>query len=349
MRRLIIAGVVAAVLVAATGCSGSDAPAGPTSYLAVGASKVAFIQWRATSGGHLHGMIREGRIGGSGSAQVLSLTSAPFTGTMTHNSVKLIFAVPYFLRANAHGTLNGSVLTIALPQSDGTIRQAKLSQSDKAGYDHAIVALRTRIRHASVVAAKQQAARRGQTAHAQTEQSTQSSLNALYEESSISRGGKLAGAVARLADDIGVARSHLAKEKQDSSGDNKYCGAAFTVTGDAQKVDGALLNAQGAVLALVPAITAVRRDVAVTKAYLRHLSKSGLPAPSHASNVISSANSSVKQVIVTANSDIGKINAIDARAWAFADHMATRKCSGARSGASPQPIPPIGQAGGNQR
>jgi len=349
MKRLIIAGVVTTMLLAAAGCSGSDSPAGPASYLAVGASKVAFIQWRTASRGHLHGMVTEGRIGGSGSAQALSVVSAPFTGTMAHNSVNLVFGVPYFLRAHAHGTLNGSVLTIALPQSDGTIRQVKFSQSDKAGYDHAIVALRTRIRHASVVAARQEAARGGPTAHAHTEQSTQSSLDALYEESSISRGGKLAGGVARLADDILAARSHLAKEKQDVSGDNKYCGAAFTVTGDAQKVDGALLSAQGAVLGLTPNITAVRRDVAVARAYLRHLSKSGLPAPSRASNVISSANSSVKQVIVTANSDIAKINAIDARAWALADNMATRKCSGARSGSSPRPIPPIGQAGGNQQ
>lgn len=240
MKRLIIPGVVTAVLLAATGCSGSDAPAGPASYLAVGRSDVAFIQWHATSGRHLQGIITEGRIGGSGSAQALSVTSAPFTGTTRRNAVTLTFAVPYFLRTHAHGTLSGSALTIALPQSDGTIKQAKFSQSDKAGYNHAIAALRAKIRHASVVAAKQQADRRRQTAHAQAEQSTQSALNALYTESSIAHGGKLAAVLARLADNIPVARSHLAKEKQDASGDNKYCGAAFTVTGDAQKVDGAL-------------------------------------------------------------------------------------------------------------
>jgi hypothetical protein len=349
MKRVRIAGVAATMLLAVTGCSGSDVSTGPASYLAVSGSKVAFVQWRTTSGAHLHGMISEGRIGGSGSAQALSVISAPFTGTMARNSVNLVFAVPYFLRAHAHGTLNGSVLTIALPQSDGTIRQVKFSQSDKAGYDRVIAALRTKVRRASVVAARQQADRRRQTAHAQAEQSTQTSLNALYSESSIAHGGKLAGGVARLADDIRAARSHLEKEKQDASGDNKYCGAAFTVTGDAQKVDGALLNAQGAILALTPDITAVRRDVAVTNAYLRHLSKSGLPAPSHASAVVASANSSIKQVIVAANSDIGTINAIDARAWALADNMATGKCSGARSGSSPHAIPPIGQAGGNQR
>jgi hypothetical protein len=349
MKHLIIAGTAAAMLVAATGCGGSDAPRGPASYLAVSGSKVAFIQWRAASDGHLHGMITEGGVGGSGSAQKLSVTSAPFTGAMTGNSVKLTFPVLYFLRAHAHGTLNGSALTMAVPQSDGAVRQTKFSQSDKADYDRAIAALRTRIRHATVAAAKQQASGRRQSAHAQAEHSTQSSLNALYKESSLAVGGRLANGLARLAHDIEAARAHLAREKQDASGDNKYCSAAFTVTGDAEAVGGALQKAQGNVLALMPDITAVRHDVAATTAYLRHLSKAGLPAPSRASNVIASANSSLKRAIVTANAYIDQINAIDARARTLADNMATRSCSGARSGSSPLPIPPIGQTGSSQR
>lgn len=350
MKHLMIVGTVAATtLLAAAGCGGSNVSPGPASYLAVSGSKVDFIQWRPTPGGHLDGVMTEGSAGGSGSAQTLSVTSAPFTGTATGKSVKLTFTVPYFLRPQAHGTLNGSVLTMTVPQSDGTVRQVKFRQSDRGAYDHAIAALRTKIRRATVVAAHQQASRRGQPAHAQAERSTQSSLNALYKESSLALGGKLSNGLARLADGIKTARSHLAKEEQDASGDNKYCSAAFTVTGDAQAVDGALQNAQGAVLSLMADITTVRRDIAITTAYLRHLSRSGLPAPSHASNVIASANSSVKQAIVTANSYIDQVNAIDARARTLAGTMATRACSGARSGASPHPIPPIGQGGGNHR
>lgn len=342
MKHLIIAGAVAAMLLAATGCGGSDVSPGPASYLAVSGSKVAFIQWRRASDGHLHGTIHEGDVGGTGSAQTLSVTRTLFTGTMTGRSVRLTFPSLYFLREHAHGTLDGSVLTMAVPQSDGTVDQVKFSQSDKGGYDHAIAVLRTKIRRAAVVAAKQQASRRGQAAHAQAEQTTQSSLNALDRESSLTLGGKLSSGVTRLAHNIRAARAHLAREKQDASSDNKYCAAALTVSGDAEAVNGALQNAQGTVLALMPDITSVRHDVAITTAHLRHLSKSGLPAPSRASNVIASANSSLKQAIVTANSYITQINAIDARARALADNMATRACSGARSGASPHPIPPIG-------
>lgn len=348
MKHLMIAGTVAAMLLTAVGCGGPDVSRGPAGYLAASSSKVAFIQWRTASQGRRYGMITEGSIGGSGSAQALSVSSVPFTGTMTGNSVRLTFAALYFLRAHAHGTLKGGALALAVPQPDGTVGQVRFRQAGQADYDRAIAALRAKVRRATVLAARQQASRRQQPAHAQAEQGTQSSLNALYRESSLAAGGRLAASVARLTHDIQAERSHLAKEKQDASGDNKYCGAAFTVTGDAQAVDGAVQGAQGAVLSLMAGVTVIRRDLAMTTAYLRHLSKSGLPAPSQASNVIANANSSLRQAIVTANSYIDQVNAIDARARTLADNMATRKCSGARSGSSPHHIPPIAPSGGRR-
>lgn len=339
MKHPIIAGAVATMLLAATGCSGSDVSKGPASYLAVSASKVAFIQWRTTSRGHVQGMITESSVGGSGPAQTLSVSSAPFSGTMTGNSVRLTFAMMYFLRAHAHGTIKGSALTMAVPRSDGTVERVRFRQADRAEYSRAIAALRTKVRRAALQAANQQTSQRGQPAHAQAEQSAQRTLNALYKESSIALGGRLASALARLADDVRAGRSHLATEMADASGDNKYCGAAFKVTGDAQTVDGALQNAEGAVLALMPDMLAVRRDAATATAYLRHLDRSGLPAPSLAPNVISNAGASLTQAIITANSYIREINAIDARAHAFAVRVATGRCSGARSGSSVHSIP----------
>lgn len=346
MKRPTIAGAAAAVLLAVAGCGGGpDVSPGPAGYLASGSSKVAFIQWHTASHRLLYGRITEGSVGGSGPAQALSVSSAPFTGTTTGNSVRLTFGELYFFRTHAHGTLKSGELTMAVPRPDGTVGQVRFSQASKADFDRAIAALRAKVRRANVLAARQQASRRRQSAHAQAEQSAQSSLNALYRESSIALGGRLAAGVARLADGIKAARLHLATEEQHASGDNKYCGAAFTVAGDAQTVDGALQNAQGAVLSLVADITIIRRDVAMATAYLRHLSRSGLPAPSQASNVIANANASAKHAIVTANSYIDQINAIDLRARTLADKMATRKCSSARSGSAQRPIPHIGQAG----
>jgi hypothetical protein len=345
MKHLLIAGMVAGVLLAAAGCGQPAAPQGPASYLAVSGSKVAFIQWRTASRRDLHGTITEGGVGGSGPAQALSLSSAPFTGSLGGHSVRLAFGSLYFLRTHAHGTLGGSALTMTVPQSDGTVKLVTFRRASQADYGRAIASLRTRIRHATSLAARQQASQDG-SSHAQAEQSTQRTLNALYSDSSIALGSKLADGVSRLAVTTGVAQAHLAKEKADAAGDDKYCVHAFKATGDALTIGGVQQNAQGAVSYLMPEITAIRQGVAAATAGLRHLSKAGLPPPSLASNVIADARASIRQVIVTANSYISQVNTIESRARSLADSAASGKCSGARSGSSSHPIPPIGGASG---
>jgi len=339
MKHRIIAGVAAAMLVAAAGCSESGVPTGAASYLTASNSKVAYIHWRSAPNGHVHGMITEGGIGGIAPAQKVSITSERFTGTRRGKSVTLTFASLYFLHNRAHGTLSGSVLTMWVPQSDGKIRQMKFTQSDKAGYDRAIATLHSRVRHGNLLAAKQQAKQRRRPAYAQAERSSQSALSKLYIASSLASGGMLADGLARFADDIHAARAHLAAEKKDALRINKYCGAAFTVAGDAKAVDGALQSVQGDALSLMSDITTIRREVVTTNAFLRHFRKAGFTVPKSASNVIVRANVSLKQAIARANFYIDQVNAIDARGRSIANKMATRSCSGAQNGSVLRPIP----------
>jgi hypothetical protein len=341
MKNLLIACAAAAMLLAAAGCGSPKPAAGPASFLADSKSQVVLIQWRPTSGGRLHGTITESSLGGSGSAQTLSASGTPFTGTVSGTSVKLTFPSMYFLHANAHGTLSGSVLTMAVPQPDGAIASMKLTRSDKASYDRAVSRLRGRIRHANLLAANQQAGQRQHPMHAVAEKSTQNTLVALYRDSSLAPGGILASGVTRLQHHIAVAQSRLATEKTDAFGSDKYCAAADTATGDARGVDGALQAVQGDVLSVMPDVSAVRHYVASAIAQLRHLSRTGLPAPDQASNVIANAKVSLDHAIAAANSYIKQMNVIDTQAHSVANNLATRKCSGAQSGVLVHPIPPI--------
>jgi hypothetical protein len=341
MKHLIIAGTAAATLLATVSCGGSassERSGGPSSYLTVSNSKVAFIQWRATSNGHLHGTITESNSGGSAPAETLSVSSAPFIGTVSGSSVTLTFAVLYFLQTSARGTLSGSTLTLGVPQSDGIIHQATFSQSDEASYNRAVAKLRSTIRHANLLVAGQQGQQPEQSAKGQAEQSTQAALSALYKSSSLEFNGPLARSETRLDKDIQTARSDLTTEKKDVSGSKSYCVAAFRVAGAAQKVDGDVHTVQGAVQTMIPDVLTVRNDVAAANAHLRHLGKVGLPPPSSASSVIASAEVNLSHAIAKANSYIDQINAIDAQAHSIASNLATRKCSGAQSGSSTRPI-----------
>jgi hypothetical protein len=344
MKRLIIAGTAAATLLAAAGCAssrssggsgGSGRPGDPASYLAVSDSKVAFIQWRATSKGRMQGTITEGNVGASAPAETLSVSSVPFTGTRSGSSVTLTFAGLYFLQTQAQGRLSGSTLTVQVPQSDGTTKQAKFSQSDEGSYNRAIAKLRNRVRQANEVAAQQQPAT-GQAA-----QGAQSALGALYKDSSLQAGGRLTGGLARFDHTIHIAQSDLATEKQDSSGSDRYCVAADRAAGDAQTVDGGLLAMQGDAAAMMADVAIIQADIAAASAHLRHLSKAGMAAPSSAYDVIANAKVSLAQAIAKANSYIDQMNAIDIQAHSIADDMATRACSGAKSGAIARPLPHI--------
>jgi hypothetical protein len=341
MKRLIIAGTAAAALLATAGCAGSRSsggpggsgrPGDPASYLAVSTSKVAFIQWRATSRGRLQGTITEGNVGASALAETLSVSSAPFTGTRSGSSVTLTFEGSYFLQTRAQGRLSGSTLTVQVPQSDGTIRQARFSQSDEASYNRAIAKLRSTIRRDNLVAAGDRPA---------NAQAAQHALSVLYEDSSLASGGRLADGLARFAHSTQTAQADLVAEKQEAAGSNGYCVAAFRAAGKAQTVDGDLLAVQGDVQTMVPDISIVRSDIATADAHLRHLNKAGLGVPSSAYVVIANAKVSLTQAIAKANSYIDQMNAIDAEAHSIANHMAARSCSKARSGSTERPLSQI--------
>src|SRR5215467_8523903 len=105
MKRLIVTGIAAAMLLAVVSCGGS--PRGAASYLSVGKSQVAFIRWRATSDGHLDGTITADDVGGSAPTETLAVSRAPFTGSLKGSSVTLTFASWLFLRAATHGIVSG--------------------------------------------------------------------------------------------------------------------------------------------------------------------------------------------------------------------------------------------------
>ena len=339
MKFLTIAGTAVMVLAigSCAGSSGSSSSDGPANYLAVSNSKVAFIRWQATSHGHLRGTITYRNVGGSAPAEKMAVNSAPFTGTVRGNSVRLTFGALYFLHTGAHGTLSGSRLMLRLPGSDGAIQQVTFSQSDMASYHLAIVALGRTVGHANQQAAQLQG-QQTKPARVQVEQSAQRDLRTLYNDSNLAAGSKLSGGVARFADDIQTAKSDLATQKHDSSGAKGFCKAAFTVSGDAQSVDGDLAAVQGDAKTLVADVSNVRHDIVTAKADLRKLAKAGLPAPSSAATAISSAKANLKQAIAVGNSYIGQINAIDAQAHSIANKMATGSCSGAKSGSSAMPV-----------
>ena len=340
MKRFLVACTTAAMLLAASSCTGSTSSAhpvdGPAAYLANSKSEVAFIQWRITSGGHVEGTLTADNIGGAAPAASLAVNSVPFTGTVHDSSVNLTFAHGLFLQSSAHGTLTGSSLMLAVPQADGTIHTATFTRSSSSGYNRAVAALRRSAQQENLLAG-----RTGNNPSATSravQHNTQTDLTSLYQASSLAPQAKLTNDVGRFARDAATARSRLATEKQAASGDNSYCSAASTAVGISHGVNGAALSALGDSQALHAEITAIRMDIRTANADQRKLSKAGLPGAPSAPALIATAEASMAQAIASANSYIDQINASYTQARAVANRMATGRCSGPGQAALTPPV-----------
>lgn len=329
-----------AMLFAVVSCTGSgksaDSAGGAATYLANNKSQITFIQWRTTRGGHVEGTLTADNIGGAAPAASLSVNSVPFTGIVRGSSVNLTFAHGLFLQRQAHGRLTGSSLTLAVPHADGAVHVTTFTQSSRSSYNRAVAALRRSAQHQNLLAG-------GAGSHPSAnsralQHNTQMDFAALYQDSSLAPQAKLTQDVDHFASDTATARSRLAKEKQDASGDNHYCAAASTAVGDSRGVNGALLAAVGDSESLTADLNAIRLGIRATGTDMRRLSKAGLPEPTSAAALIANAKASMAQAIASANSYIDQLNAINNQARVTANRMATGKCSSPGQAPLTQPV-----------
>jgi hypothetical protein len=340
MKRFLLPCTMTAMLFAAASCTGSAKSAdsaGPASYMANNKSEIAFIQWRTMNGGHVQGTLTADNIGGAPPAASLSVNSVPFTGIVHGTSVNLTFAHGLFLQSQAHGRVTGSSLTLAVPHADGTVHVTTFTQSSRSDYNRAVAALRSSAQHQNLLAG-------GAGSHPSAnsralQHNAQKDFAALYQNASLAPQAKLTQDVNHFASDAATARSRLAKEKLDASGDNHYCAAASTAVGDARGVNGALLAAVGDSESLTADINAIRMGIRTTGTDMRRLSRAGLPDPTSAPELIANAKASMAQAVASANSYIDQLNATNNQARVTANRMATGKCSS--PGQTPL-TPPVG-------
>ena len=330
MKRFLVPCLTAALLIAAVSCTGSagssHAVDGPAAFLANGRSEVAFIQWRSTAHGQVQGTLAADNIGGAAPSASVSINSVPFTGTVRGTSVNLTFAHGMFLQSHASGKLEGGSLTLAVPYADGTVHRTTFAQASRSRYNKAVAELHDSAQQENLQATQSDG---NPSANSRAVQhNTQMDLASLYQASSLGPQGKLTRDVDSFARDTATARARLATEKQDASGDNRYCAATLTVVGDSRGVNGTLLSVAGASESLTADIDAIRMDIRTTEADLRRLSRTGLPEPAAAPTLIVNAKASMAQATARANSYIDQSNAVNNQARVLANRMATGKCSG---------------------
>ena len=328
--------VVAAVVVAAAGLAACGQSGGPASYLGASSSQIDFIQWQASSGGALQGTLTADMLTGSAPAETLAVNNASFTGTLRGTSVTLSFSGLFFGQSFIYGTLNGTTLTLRVPQSDGTIQAATFARSGVAAYNKAVASLHTRIRQANLLARQAQAQQQQQQANAQAEQGAQNDLSTLQQDASFSSD------LSALSSDVQSAGSDLGTLKSDAAqGAGSYCTNVFTVADDAMTVDDDLYTLSDDLSTFTSDLATARQAITTVNTDIANLQASGLPAPAGAAADITAARQAIQSAITAANGDISQADTYDRSAFAIADGMATGSCSGDGPGSPSALINPI--------
>ena len=330
MRVRILAMIPAALLPMLAGCGSSP---GPSYYVYAGGSghsrAVMLIQWSPPQGNQLQGTLTYNGINLSGAPQEsLSVTSAPFTGTISGSTVTLTVSA---LSGGSviNGTLGTGTLTITVPpdSSTGAIDSGILTAASVSTYNNDVARLRAVISQANVLAAQQQARQQQQQQNAQALNSAQTAVATLQQDAG--RDGNLPGDVQTLAGDVTTISGDVTTVRQDlAQPGNSDCYNQQSAADDANGADDDTGGLGDDVSSLLDDIQGVRQDIATVGSDLATLTNEGVPTPSQASAAISAAQSAIARSKSQADGYIGQGNAQDQQAFAIANAAATGSCAG---------------------
>ena len=330
MRAWIPAVMCAAMLPVVAACGGSP---GPSYYVYAGGSgqsrAVMLIQWSAPQGSQLQGTITYNGVNVSNAPQEsLSVTSAPFTGTINGSTVTMTVSA-LFSGSTINGTLGSGTLTITAPpdSSTGTIQSGTLTAASVSTYNNDVAALRTAIGHANVLAAQQQARQQQQQQDAQALTTAQSDTAALRQDAGTD--GNLPGDLQTLAGDVQTIAGDVTTVRQDlAQPGNSDCYNQQSAGDDANSADDDTGSLGDDVSSLLDDIQGIHQDIATARSDLATLDSDEVAPPAGARAAISAAQSAIAAAKTAANGYIRQGNANDQQAFAIANAAATGSCAG---------------------
>jgi hypothetical protein len=147
MQRKLIVALGLALLTAACGRGSGPVTSGgrPATFLGQEYGTTILIQWQQIPSGTITGTYTYDQSTGTAPTEALSTTTTSFTGNVGGDSVALTFTSFSGMRANVTGTLDGSTLTLNVPQNDGTMQQEAFTAASTSDFNNDVTALRGQI------------------------------------------------------------------------------------------------------------------------------------------------------------------------------------------------------------
>lgn len=262
---------------------------GVTSYLCAFSDGDMLLQWNSANG-DLSGTYQDAAISGTAPQEQVNTSQGDLSGT-TSGSGGITVNIG---TATWYGAINGSAVTLNVPQNDGSIQPVTCNQASVSGWNSAVAQLSGEVTTDNNTAQQVQASQSAAAAQAQqvsnAQQSLASDVSALQSDTStLNTDTSLAGDVNQMKQDYQTEQNDYQTEQTDyqEGGCTQEGGDAGTVGADAGTVGADLGSLQADVSSLqVGDIQSVQTDLSNVKADLSTLQGLGVtPAVSSATAI----------------------------------------------------------------
>jgi hypothetical protein len=323
----------------------------PDGYLYQSSDIALFIQWTQT-GSTLSGTLQVAYTDPSDPTKLETATYS-ITGVVANGNVTLTLDQSVLGTTNLSGTFNGSVVTLDIPEPDGTITQATFSPATLSDYNNDVSSLQGRAQQAQAQAATN-------AATAQHEQEVDNAVSAVEKDlSNLSQDDDFSSVLSQVSQDLSQTASALtmtqqaaqaeeAEAQQYPSGNyGEVCADAGGVEADAGGVSADAGGVEASAGGVESALQSARQDItslqnnfpaiATAESNVPQYHPANPPSQSDVNGSISTAQSAISQALSSANSAIDQANSDVSAAYQAADQAyAAGNCGAGPSAPQPQ-------------
>jgi predicted nucleic acid-binding Zn-ribbon protein len=293
-----------------------------TTFICSGGSSAELLQWQDNNG-YLSGSYEYSSISGQAPQEQVSSNSGGLSGTLNGNAISLTIG----LQQPLYGTLDGSQLTLNVPQSDGSFQAGTCNSGSLSDWNSAVQALDSQVTSDNSTALQQQAqasSAAAQQEHVQQVSNAQQSLS--NDVSTLQSDSSSLNSNTQLASDINQMKTDYQTEQNDwqtaqtqgSCSDGSLGSDVATVSSDSATVDSDLASLQSDVTSIQDSLSGIQTDISNVNSDLSTLQNLGATPGIDASGALAAGQKAISNANAAIQWANGQGNGIDGQAHQLA-------------------------------
>lgn len=288
---------------------------GMTTFICSGTTNATLLQWQ-DSNGYLSGSYEYSSISGQAPQEQVTSDQGGLSGTLNGNAISLSIG----LQQPLYGTLDGSQLTLNVPQSDGSFQAGTCNSGLLSDWNSTVQALDSQVSGDNNTALQQQAQASSAAAVSSAQQSLSNDVSTLQSDSSsLNSNTQLASDINQMKTDYQTEQNEYQTEvTQGSCSDGSLGSDAATVSSDSATVDSDQASEQSDVTSIQDSLSGIQTDISNVNNDLTTLQNLGETPGIDASGVLAAGQKAISNANAAIQWANQQANAIDGQAHQLA-------------------------------